>query len=95
MPAATIRGILKYFDNETRLQQCACEPGQLSPLNVLLARAQGYPDDITGASNYLKNLGWQYGTCVEVQGVASSIGRVSVFYLQQIHACPNGPCYAN
>ena len=90
---ATLRGKLHYVQNETRLQQCACEPGSVPPLDVLLAIKNGMPDDIHGATNHLKNLGWADRTCVEVQGTFGVVGvNVQVFYFSAIVACPIGPC---
>jgi hypothetical protein len=92
MPPMQIRGILKYIGNESRIKPCACEPVQVPSVNVLLARNGGIPDDISGATSYLKNLGWTSGTCVSVSGTPGTIGGVDVLYLQQIQTCPNGPC---
>jgi hypothetical protein len=90
-----LRGKLHYIQNQTRLEQCACEPMGQAPLNVLLAVSNGMPDDIDGATNYLRNLGWTDNTCVEIQGTPGLVGvNVNVFYLTKIANCPIGPCNA-
>jgi hypothetical protein len=93
VPPIALRGRLSYVGNDTRLQQCPCEPASNPPLNALLAVKSGVPDDLSGASNYLKNLGWTAGSCVEVQGTFATIGgNVRAFYFLQIKNCPTGPC---
>jgi hypothetical protein len=88
-----VRGKLIYVGNESRIRQCACEPVFNPPVDVLLAISSGTPDDITGATNYLKNIGWNSMTCVEVDGIVGTVGaNVRVLFLQQIKHCPTGPC---
>jgi hypothetical protein len=93
MPPIAIRGKLHYIENETRLWPCPCEPAYNPPLNVLLAIVSGVPDDVSGATSYLKNLGWAGGTCVEIQGVIATMGtNVGALYIQQVRHCPTAPC---
>jgi len=92
MPTS-IRGKLCYIANAAHIQQCPCEPASNPPLDVLLAVASGVPDDIDGAANYLKNLGWANGACVAVQGQFGTVGvNVRAFYLKTVKDCPTGPC---
>lgn len=84
-----LRGKLRFISGETRLCQCSKEPANNPPLNELLAKQNGNPDDIRGATNYIKGQGYQEGACVEVGGNSGTIGGVRVFYLVLIASCPN------
>ena len=82
-----LRGKLRYIAKNSRLQQCPREPAVNPPLNVLLAVIAGIPNDVSGATNRLKNLGWRNGDCIEVQGQFTN-NDDQTFYFQTVKTCP-------